>query len=326
MGGWENRRGAWRVERVPGLFFEYTFNPSEQFSLVAGIRADEHNAYGTMITPRLHIRYTPQEDWVLRLAAGRGYRTANIFAENSTVFASSRMVSIVPTGTFGYGLKQEIAWNYGFNLTHYFTFEYREATLLLDLYRTDFEQLVLADLDSNPHQVRFYSVPNGSYSNSVQTELNIQPLERLDVRIAYRYLDVMQNLGGVWRERPLTAQHRALATVSYATERDETDNPQTSFDVTGQWFGKKRIPETLLNPDSMRALAYSPYFFTMNLQVTRTFIKGLDVYVGIENLFDFRQADPILDNANPQGHFFDASLIWGPVTGRMVYAGLRLRI
>ena len=86
-----------RVERVPGVFFEYTFNPSEQFSLVAGIRADEHNAYGTMITPRLHIRYTPQEDWVLRLAAGRGYRTANIFAENSTVFASSRTVSIIPT-------------------------------------------------------------------------------------------------------------------------------------------------------------------------------------------------------------------------------------
>jgi len=90
---------------VPGVFFEYTFSPSEQFSLVAGIRADEHNAYGTMITPRLHIRYTPQEDWVLRLAAGRGYRTANIFAENSTVFASSRAVSIIPTGTFGVRIK-----------------------------------------------------------------------------------------------------------------------------------------------------------------------------------------------------------------------------
>ena len=315
-----------RIERVPGVFFEYTFSPSERLSLVAGIRADEHNEYGTMITPRFHIRYTPQEDWVLRLAAGRGYRTANIFAENSMMFASSRAVSIIPSNSFGYGLKQEIAWNYGFNLTHYFTFEYREATLLLDLYRTDFEQLVLADLDSNPHQVRFYSVPNGSYSNSVQTELNIQPLERLDVRIAYRYLDVMQNLGSVWRERSLTAQHRALATVSYATERDQSDNPQTSFDATIQWFGKKRIPETLLNPDSLHALTYSPYFFTMNLQVTRTFIKGLDIYVGIENLFDFRQIDPILDGANPQGHFFDASLIWGPVTGRMLYAGLRFRV
>ena len=315
-----------RVERVPGLFFEYTFNPSEQFSLVAGIRADEHNAYGTMITPRLHIRYTPQEDWVLRLAAGRGYRTANIFAENSTVFASSRMVSIVPTGTFGYGLKQEIAWNYGFNLTHYFQFDHRDATLIVDLYRTEFEQLVLADLDTNPHEVRFYSVPRGSYSNSFQTELNIQPLERLDVRFAYRYLDVKQKLDGAWLERPLTAQHRALATVSYATEHDQPDDPLTSFDVTIQWFGKKRIPETLLNPDSLRALAYSPDFLTMNIQVTRTFMKGIDLYLGIENLFNFRQTDPILDSANPKGPFFDASLVWGPLSGRMVYTGLRFRI
>ena len=115
-------------------------------------------------------------------------------------------------------------------------------------------------------------------------------------------------------------------TVSYATENDQPGDPQTSFDVTVQWFGKKRIPETLLNPDSMRALAYSPSFFTMNLQVTRTFIHGLDIYVGIENLFNFKQNDPILDGANPQGHFFDASLIWGPVTGRMVYAGLRFRV
>jgi outer membrane receptor protein involved in Fe transport len=196
---------------------------------------------------------------------------------------------------------------------------------LHDFYRTDFEQLVLADLDSNPRQVQFYSAPHGSYSNSAQMELNIQPLERLDVRISYRYLDVKQKLNGIWHERPFTAQHRALATVSYATRRDQPDDPQTSFDVTMQWFGKKRIPETLLNPYSMRVLAYSPSFLTMNLQVTRTFIKGLDVYIGIENLFDFRQINPILDGVNPQGSYFDASLIWGPVTGRMAYAGLRLR-
>jgi outer membrane receptor for ferrienterochelin and colicin len=315
-----------RIERVPGVFFEYTFSPNEQLSLVAGIRADEHNAYGTMITPRLHIRYTPQEDWVLRFAAGRGYRSANIFAENSTVFASSRTVSIIPTGTFGYGLKQEVAWNYGFNLTHYFQFAYRDASLIIDLYRTEFEQLVIADLDTNPHQVLFYSVPHGSYSNSVQTELNIQPLEQLNMRVAYRYLDVKQNVNGTWLERPLTAQHRALATVSYATALNQPDDPQTSVDMTMQWFGKKRIPETLLNPDSLRALAYSPGFFTMNLQVTQTFVKGIDLYIGIENLFDFRQADPILDSANPKGSFFDASLIWGPLSGRMMYAGLRFRM
>jgi len=315
-----------RAERVPGVFFEYSFSPNEQLSVVAGLRADEHNAYGTMITPRLHIRYTPQEDWVLRLAAGRGYRTANIFAENSTVFASSRAVSIVPANSFGYGLDQEIAWNYGFNLTHYFQFDYRDASLIIDIYRTDFEKAVLADLDTDPHQVRFYSVAHGSYSSSFQTELNIQPLDRLDMRIAYRYLDVKQKISGSWLERPLTAQHRALATISYSTEQDNPGDPKTSFDVTMHWFGKKRIPETLLNPDSLRALADSPDFFTMNLQATHTFINGVDLYLGIENLFDFRQTDPILDSRNPQGSFFDASLIWGPLSGRMAYAGLRFRI
>jgi hypothetical protein len=50
------------------------------------------------------------------------------------------------------------------------------------------------------------------------------------------------------------------------------------------------------------------------------------VYIGIENLFDFRQTNPILDSANPQGPFFDASLIWGPLTGRMIYAGLRFGV
>ena len=115
---------------------------------------------------------------------------------------------------------------------------------MINLYRTDFEQVVPADLDANPHQVLFYSVPNSSYSNSFQTELNFQPLERLDIRIAYRYLDVKQKLHGVWLERPLTAQNRVLATISYSTERNQPDDPQTSFDMTMQWFGKKRIPET----------------------------------------------------------------------------------
>jgi outer membrane receptor for ferrienterochelin and colicins len=315
-----------RIERVPGVFFEYTFTPSEKLSAVAGIRVDEHDTYGTMITPRLHIRYTPQEDWVLRFAAGRGYRTANIFAENSTVFASSRTVSIVPSNNFGYGLKQEIAWNYGFNLTHYFTFDYRDATFLFDIYRTEFEQLVLADLDANSHEVRFYSVLNGSYSNSIQAELNIKPLEHFDARIAYRFLDVKQKLNGIWHERPLTAQHRALATVSYSTERDQPDEPQTSVDVTMQWFGKKRIPSTLSNPVGFRAAEYSPDFATINLQFTRTFTKELDLYLGIENLFGYTQHDPILDSANPNGSLFDASLIWGPLSGRMIYAGLRYRI
>jgi outer membrane receptor for ferrienterochelin and colicins len=242
------------------------------------------------------------------------------------VFASARTVVITPTNSFGYGLNQEIAWNYGFNLTHYFTYNYKEATLMLDVYRTDFENVVLADVDADPRQVQFYSVVNGAYSNSVQLELNMQIMDGLDIRAAYRYLDVKQELGGVWRQRPLTAQHRALLTLSYATEPDQPSDPKTSVDATLQWYGQKRIPDTILNPDSLRLSDSSPDFLLLNLQATRTLIMGVDLYVGIENVFDYMQPHPIIDSGNPAGQYFDASLIWGPLSGRMIYAGLRLRM
>ena len=315
-----------RIERVPGEFFEYTFSPNEDLSMIGGIRIDEHNAYGTMITPRLHIRYTPQQDWVLRLSAGRGYRTANIFTENATAFASTRTAIIIPTESFGYGLKQESAWNFGFNVTHYFEVNYHEATLTFDAYRTQFDQQVVADLDANPQQVRFYSITNGSYSNSLQAELDMQSLDRFETRAAYRYLDVRQLIDGNWMERPFSSQHRALVNLSYSTEKDESSESQMMYDATLQWFGPKRIPSTAANPAGLQMPDRSPSYGLVNAQITRSFSDGFDLYAGAENIFNYTQSNPILDWEHPGSQYFDASLVWGPISGRMIYAGLRLKI
>lgn len=148
-----------RIERVPGAFFEYTFNPDEQLSVVAGMRADNHNFYGFMFTPRLHVRYSPHEDWVFRAAVGKGYRTSNIFVEYASAFASSRDINIQTQNNFGYGLAQESAWNFGLNATYYFLYEYRDASIIIDFYRTYFEKVNIANLDSSPQQIinHYYS-------------------------------------------------------------------------------------------------------------------------------------------------------------------------
>ncbi|MBP1691985.1 MAG: TonB-dependent receptor, partial [Bacteroidetes bacterium] len=315
-----------RVERVPGGFFEYTFTPSEVLTVVAGIRADVHNAYGTFASPRLHVRYAPDEDWVFRAAAGRGYRTANIFAENATVFASTRRVVITPTNDFGYGLTQESAWNVGFNATRYFMIEYRPATIAVDVHRTMFDRQVAADLDSHPGEVHFYGIEHGSYATSAQIELNVQAVERLDTRVAYRFLDVRQTLSGVQLQKALSSQHRALVNVGYALAEDEEGSQRTAVDVTVQWFGPKRIPNTSTNPPEFRAREWSPSFATVNAQISRAFAPELEAYLGGENLFNFKQNDPIIDPGNPTSPYFDASLVWGPVAGRMVYAGVRYRM
>ncbi|MFZ4622211.1 MAG: TonB-dependent receptor domain-containing protein [Bacteroidota bacterium] len=316
-----------RTEKVPGAFFEYTFTPGESFSMIAGIRADHHNMFGTFFTPRLHMRWTPQEDWVFRAVAGRGQRTQNIFAENMAYFASNRHMMITKSNTDAlYGLDPEIASNYGFNVTHYFTYDYRDATIAVDFYRTVFEQQVVVDLDASPQMVKFYNLNGESFSNSMQVELNIQPLEGLDTRIAYRYYDVKQTINGTLRERPFVAQHRAFINFGYGTEREDEASAQMLYDLTLQWFGPKRLPDTQTNPAGVQSRSTSPDFVLANAQVTRSFYAGLDVYVGMDNLLNFKQNTPILDAANPNGNYFDGSLIWGPVNGRTVYLGLRWRM
>lgn len=314
-----------RIEKVPGIFAEYTYNPSELFSMIAGVRADRNDNFGTFVTPRLHLRYTPSEDWIFRLVGGKGTRTANIISENLAYIASSRNVN-VPVSSNGYPFNQESAWNLGFNLTHYFLYDWREGTVVVDFYRTMFDNQVVADVDKDPHQVYFYNLDGKSYSNTIQAEINFQPLERLDTRIAYRYVDTKQTVDGILRERPLIPAHRMLVNLGYTTEREEPADAQMLYDFTLQWFGKKRLPDTQANPDEFRTRQFSPSFIIANGQVTRSFGLGFDLYLGAENLFGFRQHSPIIDPANPDGQYFDSSIIWGPIYGRMLYAGLRWRI
>lgn len=321
-----NNQNYDRIERVPGIFIEYTFKPNEELSIVAGLRGDKHNQFGFLFTPRLHARYSPDPDWVFRVATGRGYRTSNIFTEYSSSFASSREINILRTNNFGTGLEQESAWNYGFNLTHYFLYDYREGTLTFDFYRTQFDKITIADLDSNPQEINFSSVTNGAYSNTALVEINFEPLESFSTRIAYKFIDSRQLINGEWLQKPFSAKHRMLVNLAYATARDAHDEPQMLYDLTIQWFGKKRIPSTASNPVVLRAQETSPNFLLVNAQITRSFSELFDLYLGIENAFDFRQNNPIIDSANPNGQYFDASLIWGPIVGRMVYSGLRYRL
>jgi outer membrane receptor for ferrienterochelin and colicin len=311
-----------RVERVPGAFLEYSYIEPD-LSIVAGIRVDRHNAYGTMVTPRLHFRYAPDDNWVFRLVGGKGYRTANILTEHAAVFASSRAISIQSSGSFGFGLDQEVAWNVGANVVRHFRANGQEGSISLDLHRTQFSTRVVADLDSRPREVRFIAVRDGSFSNSVQAELNLQALKGLDLRLAYRYLDVQQKLDGIWYQSALTARHRALLNLTYTTPTESPDDNRTTVDGTVQWFGSKRIPGTQSNPEQFRARTISPNFALVNLQASRRILAGLEMYIGIENLFDFRQSDPIIDPGNPSGPYFDASLIWGPIMGRSAYGGMR---
>ncbi len=310
-----------RMEVVPGAFFEYTYTYLDKFSLVAGLRGDYHNLFGPFATPRLHMRYAPTQRWVFRASVGRGQRTANILAENNGYFASSRRIVIRgDSSNKPYGLNPEVAWNFGGNLSHYFMIGEREGTISLDFYRTEFQNQIVIDLDENPQQVAFYNLNGQSYSNSFQVQLDYQLIERLDVRLAYRWFDVQTTYGDQLLEKPFVSAHRSFINLAYTTTNNWT------FDATLNWQGSKRIPFTGNNPEQYQLPERSPDFYMLHAQVSKKIGKRSEIYLGGENLLDTRQNNPILAPENPFGENFDASLVWGPIFGRNVYAGFRYRI
>ena len=306
---------------MPVAFAEYTYTPGKKFTAIAGVRLDYHNEYGWIATPRLHLKYdfTPKTN--LRFSAGSGFRTANIFAENIGLFASSRQYSIVnPTSNYGYGLNPEKAWNIGFNFVHNFKVRDHSGSFSIDAYRTTFTKQVVVDVDANPQKILFYNLNGKSYSNSLQVELNYEPVKKLDVRFAYRWLKVMTNFNGNLLEKPLIAKDRAFINLAYET------NNHWKFDYTTQWLSRKRLPNTTSNPTDKQMGAYSPSYIQMNAQVTKQFNSKWDVYLGADNLTNYMQKNLIISAQQPFGTYFDGSIIWGPVMGRILYAGLRFKI
>jgi outer membrane receptor for ferrienterochelin and colicin len=300
-----------REEVIPGAFAEYTFRVKEKFSAVAGFRYDFNSKFGFFYTPRLHLKYNPTEKTVLRLTGGRGYRAANVFTESSTLMASSRVVNVAED------LQVEVSWNYGVSASHTFKILGREANVYASFYRTDFENQVVIDLDQDAQLVSVYNLDGASYSNALQVEFGIEPVKRFDIKTAYKWNDVWMNTAGALRRKTLVKQHKILATFSYATNFNKWQ-----FDLSFHVHGPARIPSTASNPGEYQLLEESPWHLTMNCQITKRF-KWFELYVGAENLTNFRQQNAIVATDDPYGEFFDATLIWGPVMGINPYLGLR---
>ena len=316
----EAREHRTRRELVPGAFAEYTYQNNRNLTVVAGLRTDYHNLYGWQLTPRLNLKYDALKNTVLRAAAGSGFRVANPIADNAAMLASAREFVIGPN------LRPEKAWNVGGSATQYFTALGHPATFILDYYHTEFANQVVADMYTSPALIAIDNLQPGgrSFARSLQAELQAEPLKGLQVKGAYKYLDVRTTYDNQLLPKPLTPVHRAFLNLGYASAFDKW-----RADFTVQWFGERALAHIGSTHVHGTAQEYAPEtaprYALLNTQLTRAF-KRLELYAGVENLTNYRQPNPIEGAANPFGPTFDAAMVWGPVYGRMTYAGLRYRI
>jgi outer membrane receptor for ferrienterochelin and colicins len=312
-----------RRELQPGLMGEYTFGrPNLKLGipdlvLVAGARGDWNSRFNQwLFTPRVSAKYNFTVDQVLRVSAGRGYRSPNLMAENMSLLASNRRL------TFESGMGLESAWNYGINYTTNFSLLKRKSSFSVDIYRTDFTRQILVDVDRSPTEVFFYQIEGASYANSLMAVWQIQALKGLDLKFSYKWQDVRAVYAdGVERTIPLIARHRGLVTLDY-----ETPNKKWAFNSHVQITGPQRLPDNSLIPHEYTHdfPLNSPVYALLNAQLTYRHSPKFEVYIGGENLGNFQQHHAIIAANEPRSPYFNGSQMWGPMNGTIGYLGVRI--
>ena len=311
-----------------GVFGEYTYSYGDMLSVIAGLRGDwfnhvSGNASKFRVSPRVTLKYMPVDEIVIRANGGRGLRYSTPLVDNIGVFSTGKQY----VGSYNDHILED-AWTFGGNVTYYMPFGASSNTYLsFDYFRTQFTQQMVVDYEMDPTQICFYAL-NGdrSFTDNYQLDFSVDPVERFNITATFRYTNARIELAGRGLvEKPMTSRFKGVLNLQYATNLN-----RWIFDFTASLNGSCRVYDFMENfKDADGNLLYkngrTPVYPLLYAQVTRRF-KGWDVYVGAENLTNFRQKNAIIGAANPRQPFFDASCIWGPLMGIKAHVGFRFTL
>ena len=307
-----------RIDRSFGGFFEYSFDNMNDFNLIFGLRYDIHNNIGSFFTPRLHFRYMLNDNFSIKGSVGTGRKIANVFAENQTIFLSNRKNINKNFDAKLYGVSPEKATNLGFSLDHKVFLFGGQGNLIFDFYKTIFDNRVIIDFETFG-EFNFYNSSLGkSKSDNYQIEFLFSK-NNWNITAAYKKYDVKSYYQSGLKEKPL--QPRNIIFFNYGIESNKVNESNWKFDITYNRLGKQRL---MLNPRDN--YEFTDPHFSINSQITRVFSSKFEVYVGGENLNNYKQENPIIMANDPFNQNFDASIIHGPIFGSTYYMGLRYKI
>ncbi len=308
-----------RQELTPGAFFEYTLNKADKLILMLGQRVDHHSLFGWQFTPRFHFKMDVNDKNTIRLNAGKAFRVPNPYLEAIPYLMSNRKIffndNLMPEKTWNFGGAWQIAW--------------QKNSFSLDYYHTQFGVKQIFDM-ARPSVLNVYYSEREAYAATLQADLKLNFWQKWELNLAARRIDNKQTYGQgentLFTQMFFTPKYRALLNLAYALPYNKW-----KFDYTIQFTGRQLLPNNdILSSQSDLPYALlnfdkSPAFVRMNTQVNRNYIRW-EYYIGIENLGNYRQLNPVILADNISDARFDATQVWGPLIGRMFYFGFKYKI
>ncbi|WP_099597564.1 TonB-dependent receptor [Reichenbachiella sp. 5M10] len=320
------------VTHLPGAFVQDEIQLNTQNKFLFGLRYDHNSLHGNILTPRFNYKWnSPNKKTILRWSIGNGYRVANVFTEDHAALTGARDV------VFDGELNPERSWNSNINFVkNIITSSNAFIGIDASAFYTFFNNRIVPDYETNPNQIIYGNLDGTATSKGLSINLDLSWSHGLTALVGMTWMDVTLTENGQSRRQLLTERFSGVWSLGYTFGAS-----LISLDYTGNLYGPMRLP--LLGELDPRD-EYSPWFSIQNIQVTKKYLNGLEIYGGIKNLLNFtppansiaRAHDPfdeqvsfdtngdvIATASNPYALTFDPSYVYAPNQGVRVFFGVR---
>ncbi len=318
---------------LPGVFVQDEVSVATNHKLLIGLRYDHNNYHGSIFTPRLAYKWSPNKKNIIRFNTGTGFRVVNLFTEDHAALTGARSVEIRNE------LNPEKSYNVNLNFVkRIYTKENMFIGLDASAFYTYFNNRIVGDFETDPNKIIYDNLEGYAESKGLSLNLDVNFDNGLKFLVGVTVMENSLTEDGKTEQQLLTEKLAGTWAVSYKLKADWT------LDYTGNLYSPMRLP--VLGDTDPRSLN-SPWFSIQNIQVTKSFNGGLQVYGGVKNFLNWtpnkdndfiiaRSHDPFDKNVqfdeagevvatadNPHALTFDPSYVYAPNQGARFFVGLR---
>lgn len=289
---------------LPGVFVQNDAALTDRLTILSGLRWDTHPDHGSIWTPRLGVKFSPDERNTIRLSGGSGFRVVNLFTEDHAALTGSRDVEVRND------LEPERSWNANLNWMRQWNADRHFGTLDLSAFITRFSNQILPDYDTDPTKIIYDNLDGFAISRGMSMNAELTVIDGPKFTAGVTWMNVFQRTDR--RE-----------TQMFAPEWSGNYGITYKFiDITGRFNGPMRLPVV---PNDFRP-STSPWHTILNIQLTHTFRNRMELYGGVKNAFGFMPKHPLFRPDAPFSDEFDTAYNYAPMEGRKGYLGLRVRL
>lgn len=310
---------------LPGLFVQGEYK-LKKLTTLAGIRYDYNTLHGNIFSPRLSLKYKLNDNNIVRLSSGNGYRVVNLFTEDHAALTGAREVVVRNN------LKPEKSWNVNVNYVRNWIYKKVYITTDASVFYTYFSNKIIGDYTIDANKIIFDNLNGYAVSQGVSLNIDMAFTNSLKVILGATYMEVYSMQKDSLNKNIKVPQMHAPKfsgnfTLSYTLQK-----AAITIDYTGIIKSPMYLPVV---PNDYRP-EQSPWFTLQNVQLTKKFKSGLEIYGGVKNILDFRPSNPILrpfdpfdkyiSENNPNGYTFDPNYNYASLQGRRFFLGVRYNL